>query len=402
MNIYSIKNKGVAGNIWKFFIISSTNKRTYMTFFSIFLLTMPNATAQTVGFVSFIGQLLSFIFEVPSGYISDKFGHKNALILGKIGLTAGTGILIFAHTPFYFILSQIFMALGFAMFSGTLSTFFQETLIYLKREDEYSSIMGKIRSAGYAIPIFFIILLPILAEKYGYQAAFSVALFVDVIGLITIIFLKNPNIKKNVNEFEIKENIFKKYLKIGWLKYVIFSELIFAILFAATVGFKNPFQESVGFSIATLGLLWATSRVGISLLLLLNGWFKKHLTLKKVIIIQGIAYIIDLLGVAFSSNKWVIAAFFIFGTIAMWGFMSVKRHFYLEFIKDSEYKASFLSINTFINKIISAGLSLLMGYLVLHKSYQFGFMTFGIILIIVILFAYFLLENKAKKRNQMN
>jgi MFS family permease len=402
MNIYSPKNKGVAGNIWKFFIISSTNKRTYMTFFSIFLLTMPNATAQTVGFVSFIGQLLGFIFEVPSGYISDKFGHKNALILGKVSFIISMLMMVLANSITYFIIAQFFTALGFAMFSGTLSTFFQETLIYLKREDEYSSIMGKIRSASYAIPIFFIILLPILAEKYGYQAAFSVALFVDVIGLITIIFLKNPNIKKKIKEFEIKENIFKKYLKIGWLKYVIFSELIFAILFAATAGFKNPFQESVGFSIATLGLLWATSRVGISLLLLLNGWFKKHLTLKKVIIIQGIAYIIDLLGVAFSSNKWVIAAFFIFGTIAMWGFMSVKRHFYLEFIKDSEYKASFLSINTFINKIISAGLSLLMGYLVLHKSYQFGFMTFGIILIIVILFAYFLLENKAKKRNQMN
>ena len=60
-----------------------TNKRTFMTFLMIFLLTMPDATAKTLGFTIMVGQIAGFLFEIPSGYISDKFGHRETLIVAK-------------------------------------------------------------------------------------------------------------------------------------------------------------------------------------------------------------------------------------------------------------------------------------------------------------------------------
>lgn len=396
MNIYSIKNKGVAGNIWKYSIIAITNKRSYLTFFSIFLLTLPNTTAQTIGLISFVGQLFGFLFEVPSGYISDKIGHKKALIIGKFALALGTFSLIFADSAGYFFFSQVLMSLGFAMQSGTFSAFFEDTLTYIGKESQFSSIMGKIKSIGYFVPVLFIVGLPVIAQYYGYQLALVVAFGIDCIGLVAVMSLQNPPKEKSVGKIKTKtnKNVLKEYFKIGWLQYVIFGQIMFAFLFAATVGFKNVYQESIGLSVATLGVLWGISRIGISGLLLLNGWFKRNLSLKKIILIQGLTFTVALSGVSLLENKWLVAVCFILGTMAMWGFSSVKSHFYLEYIKGSEYKASFLSINTFIGKIISAGFSLLMGYLVLQKSYEFGFMVFGVMLLMVTILGLFLMKNK--------
>ena len=398
MNMYSIKNKGVAGNIWKFFVLATTNKRNYMTFFSIFLLTIPDATAQTVGLVTSIGQIVGFLFEVPSGYFADIFGHKNTLILGKLFLVLSTLMLVLAHSVVFFILAQIFMSLGFAFISGTQAAFFQETLQYIGKEKEYSSIIGKIKSASYVIPIFFIVLLPYIAQHYGYQQAFLVAFVLDLIGLVTALSLTNIPETKDIDQFIQKDerSMIQQYIHIPWFSYVLIQRIAFALLFAATVGFKNPFQKELGFSLTIMGVFWALSRVGISLTLLLNGYFKKHLSFKKLILLQTSLYAFDLLVVGLSHNKWLIAVAFILGTIAMWGFDSVQKHFYLEYIKDSEYKASFLSLNTFIGKIVGAGFSLLMGYLVLHKGYQFGFLSFGVLLTIL-LFIGFIIINKNKK-----
>ena len=172
MNIYSFKNKGLAANVWKYGILSITNKRTYLTFFSIFLLTMPNTTAQTVGLVGFISQIFGFLLEVPSGYISDKIGHKNALVVSKVAFLLSTLVLVFANSSIYFFISSVLMAVGFAMNSGTSSVFLQETLEVLGVSERYSDISGKLRSLGFAIPIVFILGLPIIATSYGYTTAF--------------------------------------------------------------------------------------------------------------------------------------------------------------------------------------------------------------------------------------
>ena len=367
-----------------------------MTFFSIFLLTLPNATAQTIGFITFVGQFCGFLFEVPSGYLSDLLGHKKALVFGKLFIALSSLALLFADSVLHFIMASVLMAFGYALLSGTLSAFAKNTLDSLGRGEEFSSIMGKVRSLGYAIPIFLIIILPFVVDHYSYRGAFFVVFLIDVVGLLYTVLLKNVQQKKEVEEFSfsVKENVFKKYLKIGWFPYVIVSALIFSVLFSATAGFKNPFQEEIGFSISMLGILWAISRLGISGILLCSGWFKKHLNLKKVLMIQGFVFATVLVGVSLASNKWIVATLFIVGATFLWGFGSVQTHFYLDYIKDSSFKATFLSINNFIQKITTALLSLVMGYVALNFSYESGFLFFGILCFTIVLIGFLFLKNK--------
>lgn len=384
MNIYSIKNKGVAGNIWKFALLAVTNKRPYLTFFSLYLLTMPNATTQTIGLIGFVSQIFGFLLEIPSGYLSDRIGHKNALIISKIFFFLATSILIFAKSKIFFFASAIFMSLAFAMTSGTMTAFFQETLDDLGLSERYSEINGKIRSVGFAIPILFILGLPLIAESFGYQVAFIVAASIDLIGLMVVLSLKNPQKSHaGIDEFEISEsnNIFKNYMRIGWLLPVLFSVSIVGLSMGATSGFKNPFQESIGFSLSFLGVLWACSRVGISALLQMSSWLRKKFTLHTLLIFQALMLSLIYFLISFSQNKWLIAGLFICVPVLMWGLSSVKNHFLLDYIQGSKHKASYISINQFLSKLIQALFALMMGSLVFYRGYYFSYRVVALIML---------------------
>lgn len=395
MNIYSIKNKGIAGNIWKFAILYITNKRPYMTFLTIFLLLMPNTTAQTIGLLTALGQIVGVALEIPSGYISDKIGHKNALIIAKIAYLISTLFYIFATSQIYFFAATVFFAIGIAMLSGTTSTYLKESLNYLGRSSEYSSISGKLRSFGFAVPILLILLVSFIAES-NYQLAFIVVGITDIIGLITVLSLYSVPKEIKVEEFNFKkkDSIFKKYFSFGWIPYVFAVEIIMGITFGATIGFKNPFQESIGISIGTLGILWAVSRLGISGLLLINGWIKKHFNFGQFILMQGLFFSFSLLLVGLASNRWIIALGFILSTMTMWGLSSVKSHFYLEFLEGHRYQASMLSMNAFIQKIIIGMSGFVMGYSVYYFGNSNSYAWFGSIVGGLSIFFYILLKNK--------
>ena len=395
MNIYSIRNTGVAGNIWKFAVMYVTNKRSYIFFLSIFLLTLPDTTAKTIGLLSLIGQIAGFLFEIPSGFISDIIGHKKALVIAKFSLVLSSLSYIFADSFWYFVAGAIFLAIGIAMNSGTQSAFLKESLDDLGRGDDYSSISGKLRSIGFAIPVLLILITSFIAE-IDFRWAFSFVFLTDIIGLFTSFSLSSPKVNRVTEDFNLNKwkVIIKEYFSLNWLPYVIGLESLFALSFGITAGFKNPFQESLGFSIALLGIFWAVSRVGISGVLLTNGWLKTKINLKQFIILQAVLYAILFISIGLTRSPWFVAVLFILPTIIRWGFSSLRSHFYLEFINDSKYKASLLSINTFIEKIMTGIIGFAMGYSVFIVGYHNSYLFAGLLFIIIIMFSYIFIGNK--------
>ena len=73
--------KELRSNIWKFFLVMLTNRRNYLPVLALYFLTLPNTAANQIGLYVGIGWLAGFFLEIPSGYLSDIFGHKKALIL---------------------------------------------------------------------------------------------------------------------------------------------------------------------------------------------------------------------------------------------------------------------------------------------------------------------------------
>lgn len=391
-----MSTKGLQSNIWKFTIFSITNKRTYLTFLTIFLLTMPNATAKTIGAITAVGQFVGFIIEVPSGYISDRIGHKNALIIARTAMVLSTACYVFATSSGWFFVGGALVAIGFSFTSGTASAFMHDTLQDIGKSDRYAEIMGRIKSIGFAVPIIFIITLPMIAE-INFRWAFTAALIIDIVGLFAAISLIKPTVTSKVKEVTIsnfKETLHEWY-NAGWFRYVIVAMIVGGISFGATAGFKNPYQELIGFSISSLGLLWATSRAMISSLLLCNGWMYKTLTFKQFMIIKTFVRALCFTIIGISTNIWFVAFGFIFITVIGFGTSSASSQFRLEFIKKSKSKATLLSVNTLFGNLFSGLFGLIMGVMVAGYSYMAAYLITGCLVFCIVIFAIFYLPNRS-------
>ena len=100
--------KGLEGNIWKYGLFLVLHKRVYAAILGAYYLTIPDVTVQTIGVIFLLGKLGGTLFEIPSGYLSDKLGHKNALVFTKVLATISTLLFLLA--------TNVFMKLFFLSF----------------------------------------------------------------------------------------------------------------------------------------------------------------------------------------------------------------------------------------------------------------------------------------------
>ena len=107
--------KRLKSNIQKYFLIILTNRRNYIPILALYFLSLPNTTVQQIGLYIGIGWIVGFLFEIPSGYVSDKIGHKTALIIAKFSMLASSLFFVFGNSLPQFILGSAFISIGFAM-----------------------------------------------------------------------------------------------------------------------------------------------------------------------------------------------------------------------------------------------------------------------------------------------
>ena len=124
--------KALQDNIWKYALLLITNKRVFVAILGAYYLTLPDVTPKTIGTILLAGSLSGFIFEIPSGYASDKIGHKYALVISRVLMMLSTTFFLVANNVTFLILGSVFLSMSVAFHSGTDSAFIHETLRGLK------------------------------------------------------------------------------------------------------------------------------------------------------------------------------------------------------------------------------------------------------------------------------
>ena len=76
-------------NIWKLLILRTASTRLYTMILAVYFLTLPGVTIPQVGLYAAVGYLTEFLLEIPTGYLSDRLGHKKMLILSRISALLG-------------------------------------------------------------------------------------------------------------------------------------------------------------------------------------------------------------------------------------------------------------------------------------------------------------------------
>ena len=88
------------------------------------------------------------LFEIPSGYVADRWGRRNTLIIGSILGTIGFVIYSFFSGFYPFMLAELTLGIGMSFISGADSAMLYDTLKAHGRESEYVKYEGWNFSVG--------------------------------------------------------------------------------------------------------------------------------------------------------------------------------------------------------------------------------------------------------------
>jgi MFS family permease len=385
-------------NIWKYGLFLVADKRVFAAILSAYYLTIPGATTQTIGLILLCGSFAGFIFEIPSGYISDKIGHKQALVVSRILVLSSTTFFLFAQSTWMLIIGGICLAVGHSFRSGTDSAFMHETLRALGREDDYTTIMGKLSSIGFAVPIVFMILTPFLVA-ISFRAPFAFSLVLDLIGLIAALSFVSPHISpqhiKEIGVTNFKQVVQAGY-NLGFFKYALFGAIVGGVLFGAA-SFRAPYQALLGVPIIYFGILFGLGRAIASLILAYSGVLKKYFsTLTSFYRFQLILNTLLFLALGLTENVWLVLGIFIISNGFQWGLGQIEQGFLLSIIKDSNFKATLLSTKAQIGLVFQGLTGFGLGSLFALYSYQTGFLLLSICFLITLTPLYFYIRRRSQ------
>jgi len=375
--------KSVASNIWKYTIFLITNKRVFIAIIGTYYLSIQGVDIKSIGYILLAGNISGFLFEIPSGYLSDIVGHRKTLILSRISMLLSSIFFLFASGIGFLIIGAIFMALGFSFTSGTASVFFSESLDALGRRNEFAQLSGKIKAISFAVPLLLSVSVPFLVN-INMRFPFVIAVIVDFIGLIISISFIDPSIsKQSVKEINTQNfiEIIKEGERWGFNKLALFSGFLHGVLMAVGV-YRSAYQEWLLLPVIYFGLFFGAGRLLASYMLSKSGKLKRFLNIKQFFILQILVFSLSFLGLGLVRNPWIIAIIFLFQNGFKWGFSQLTTSFLLDSIQESRYKATLLSMKAQIGIITTGITGFILGTLIHYIGYTNGFLYLGIIFLI--------------------
>ncbi|MFP4567334.1 MAG: hypothetical protein ACLFN8_00160 [Candidatus Woesearchaeota archaeon] len=361
-----------------------TERRNYIPILSLYFLSLPDSTAQQIGLYMGIGSIVGFLLEIPSGYLSDTIGHKFSLILAKVSLLRSTCFFVFGSSLIHFIFGSVFISTGFAFSSGTSSAFLHNTLTNLKREKEFGTLNGKIRSNVSLVSAFMILALPFLSS-FSLIMPIKIYLVFDIFGLIIALFLHSPKMVFSADDIKGESILsqLKRFKGTGFYLISIFLGLISGFMFGLS-GYKEPFVASLGMPIVLIGFIMASSRF-FWFLFGNNLKFLKRIKIKTLLAIEIFLFPGMIVLSSLLKNPYIVGLVI----VLLKGYFYARKSIFEEvvlnkFFVNKRYKATLLSVMSQISMLFQSIVAFFVGFIMV-LSFSLGFFISGVVLFLVLI-----------------
>lgn len=376
--------KNLESNIWKYTLFLIANKRIFVAILSVYYLTIPDVNAQKIGLLMLISSVAAFLFEIPSGYIADKIGHKKALVFSRILLLSSTFLYLISDNYILLVMASIFFSVSHAFHSGTGEAFMHETLRGLGRDGDYTKVMGKIGAIGFAVPVVFMIFTPFFVD-ISYKLPFIISLFTDSIGLIAALLFVVPKVSQQHVD-EVRKTNFIQVMHEGYYLKFFGISLLLGVIGGVLIGsgiFRAPYQDFLAVPVFYYGIFFGIGRIMTSLLLVYNGRIKEWTTGRSFFGLSLIFYTFLFLLLGSFTEPWVVVSGFILLNAFHWGVSQVSKGYILDIIGGSKFKATLLSVQSQVGYIIGAVVSFGLGFTIERLGFQTSYLVLTGFFIIV-------------------
>jgi MFS family permease len=304
------------GNIPKIFAIK---------FFAMFIILMPvivpffNSLAigmRGVYLLQAVFSIVTFIFEIPSGYLSDMLGRKKTLILAYLLRSIGFSLFPLADSLTILIIAEVLLGLGLSLSSGTdIAILYDSLSDGPEEQSQGSNYLGKMvfyLTSGEAIASLLATVL--LLYHFDLKTLAYLSAITCWIPFFIALSLKEPPRQKmgknhRENFHYIKERLFNNQDITGL---VIFNAIASFSSTLIAVWMFQKYWEQIEIPLLYFGPLWALFNIIVGFFSRKATKMETYLGSSKILIIVGILPILAFTGMGLLDTLWGLLACVLF------------------------------------------------------------------------------------------
>ncbi len=351
-----------------------------------------------------IGILLSVlfatqvIFEIPSSIWADRYSRKNILVIGMIFWVIAQ-IFFLANTFIAFVLMSICSGISSAFASGTESAITYDTLLNLGKEKEYDRVKSKIQGISF-IGRAVAVIIGVLAYTYNHKLPFILSIITGLLAVFLLFLLKEPKFHKSSGTHlrQIKEGL--KFLLANEKVWLII--LVFSLISASSDMLYNYYQPVL--DLARLPIIYFIYiYLGVSIAGFIGAMsytkLAKKLSSNKILVF----YLLSVLAVSlgFAVGKLVLILPLILLLPLCLGSSGVYVTSLINEVVPSSHRATTISIQSLLSRIMLAILLIVIGRIASHYSIFWG-MIFNAVVILVAFAGFIFVKVNNKKKDRTN
>jgi len=174
--------------------------KTIFAVIQLFYLSRGISTSQII-YLSLVWSIVTFVCDLPSSILADKFGRKKLLMIGIFFISISNIFLFLGHNFWQFVLFSVINAVGFSFATGADTALLYDSLKESGEEGSVRRVSGKYYSAA-SLPKIIMPLIGSLIAKNLLPWQFAVVIGIDFVGTIVAFvlagFLTEPRIKEKV------------------------------------------------------------------------------------------------------------------------------------------------------------------------------------------------------------
>lgn len=381
--MHTIRRKQLERNIFLYTLIRIFFKRSYLPLIAVFALTYAKINITQLGLVAGISAAMSLIIEIPSGYISDRIGHKSALIIGSFFVAIAPLGYIASPTFWGILFDPVAFFIGYAFHSGAVQVFLHETLIELKRAKEFSMVTARAQKFGLLGNVVLVATVP-LTYSIDPRLPFVFGFCLQLIVLIASILLTPPCIEQKELKV-IDKNLFSFFNHLHKTKRIL---PFFTLGFVTAAYHKLPEYREVYFQDIDVAIWIFGFVVALTSLVAALSMYAVPYVEKRD---KRIFYFIDYLFVGlvtivvgFTQNPIIgIGLFIAIGAYSRFRQVIIHAHL-LQESPTEKLKATYLSVFEFFSSFHRIWIPIIFGYIIGLFGVRTGYTVFGILLVMSI------------------
>lgn len=390
--MFEFLKQSTASNISKLYWASFFEAMFFAEPIFILYFISSGLNLEQIGILVGILFITQVIFEIPSSIWADKYSRKNILVIGMIFWVIAQ-IFFLGNSFISFILMSIFSGISSAFASGTESAITYDTLLNLNKEKEYDHIKSKIQGISF-IGRAVAVIIGVLAYTYNHKLPFILSIITGLLAVFLLFLLKEPKFHKSSGTHlkQIKEGL--KFLLANENVWLIV--LIFSLMSASSDMLYNYYQPVLDFAGLPI-IYFIYIYLGASVVSFIGAMsyakLAKGLSNNKILAF----YLLSVLAVSlsFAAGKLVLVLPLILLLSFCLGSQGVYVTSLINEVVPSSHRATTISIQSLMSRIMMAVLLVIIGRIASHYSIFWGMIfNASVILIAFVGFLYVRIKNR--------